>query len=710
MYDAVIVGAGLAGLTAAARLGSRKVLVLEKENHCGGRVLTRQQGDVSYELGALFASPLDTGLPAEVSGTCPAVGRIGLHVGGRWIYSDTPLGCMRIAVAASPADVQSVNAFAEGKRDARQLGGDVLAVLNAFFHLTHPAPVEASIPARQRDALAAHAEGFRTEGNGSIVSRLLRELPAPVMTGAEVVRVEDEGGWVRVEYIRDGQLRVARSKAVVMATPPQQALAAVRGKNASVDDFLGSVQFLPGRVCAVGVRAADVTPFNYLVATDLPFNTVVQCRREDSDTAVLHVYYVGEKLRHPESAATGPAAPGVVDQLVAAGVLAAGTIPRFVDSHEWSGVGPAISVSPYGLPTVPFQVTPRIFLAGDYTWFDKAERFPFGMKAAVESGRRAADAAMQVLGGVAVHAASPAMAAGDVAGARRPFPLAPLVHSTVYELGDNGPVFLRHIVEGNIAYYGLVLQATGDARLAEYLVHAAVDDLWEFHTGFGVTAADSALVMEGLLETHADPRLLARSARRLVEVFYSGEEGAFATVVSGRAAYWLGVSTETTAHVAWLLQRIDAAGWREQIERSVHFVQQAQQPDGHWEGKWFPSHLVPTYYAVRLLLDAAAASSTAHASRARDYILRTQLNNGSWSHLVIDTAVAILALRRLGGADAAIERATAWLHERARIGSIAGEPVLYYWYDAEGGRKTFFCARDAGSIARAWATLAVGSK
>lgn len=709
MYDAVIVGAGLAGLTAAATLGSRKMLVLEKESHCGGRVLTRQRDDVSYDLGALFASPLDAAGPVEAGAVHPAVGRIGLHAGGRWIYGNTPLDCMRVALAGSPADLQAIAAFADGKRDARQLDGDVLDVINAFFHLTHPAPVEASIPARQRDALASHAEGFRVGGNGSIVSRMLRELPVPVMTGAEVVRVEDEGGWVRVEYIRDGQLRVARCKALVMATPPRPALAALHGKNASADDFLGSLQFLPGRVCVVGVRAVDVTPFNYLVATDLPFNTVVQCRQEGSDTAVLHLYYLGEKLRQPESPAAEPVASRAVDHLVGAGILAAGAVPLFVDVHEWSGVGPAISVSSYGRSPVPFQVSPRIFLAGDYTWFDKAERFPFGMKAAVASGKRAAAAVLQVLGTGAAPAAAPATTAGN-AEARRPFPLAPLVHSTVYELGDDGPVFLRHIVEGNIAYYGLVLQATGDARLGEYLVHVAVDDLWEFHAGFGVTAADSALVLEGLLETHADPGLLARSARRLVDVFYSGEEGAFATVVSGRAAYWLGVSTETTAHVAWLLHRIDAAAWSEQVRRSVHFVQQKQQPDGHWEGKWFPSHLIPTYYAVRLLLDAAAGSSAAHAARARDYILRTQLGNGSWSHLVIDTAVAILALRRLGGADDAIERATAWLHERAKVGSVAGEPVLYYWYDAEGGRKTFFCARDAGPIARAWATLAVGSR
>jgi monoamine oxidase len=55
-YDAVIVGAGMAGLTAARSLAEAglKVLVAEAQDRIGGRIWTRHVGDEAIELGAEF--------------------------------------------------------------------------------------------------------------------------------------------------------------------------------------------------------------------------------------------------------------------------------------------------------------------------------------------------------------------------------------------------------------------------------------------------------------------------------------------------------------------------------------------------------------------------------------------------------------------------------------------------------------------------------
>jgi monoamine oxidase len=55
-YDVVVVGAGMAGLTAARSLAEAglKVLVIEAQDRIGGRIWTRHVGDEAIELGAEF--------------------------------------------------------------------------------------------------------------------------------------------------------------------------------------------------------------------------------------------------------------------------------------------------------------------------------------------------------------------------------------------------------------------------------------------------------------------------------------------------------------------------------------------------------------------------------------------------------------------------------------------------------------------------------
>jgi monoamine oxidase len=64
--DVVVIGAGMAGLTAARALAEagQKVLLLEAQDRIGGRILTRHVGDEAIELGAEFihGRPPNSGL------------------------------------------------------------------------------------------------------------------------------------------------------------------------------------------------------------------------------------------------------------------------------------------------------------------------------------------------------------------------------------------------------------------------------------------------------------------------------------------------------------------------------------------------------------------------------------------------------------------------------------------------------------------------
>jgi monoamine oxidase len=60
LYDALIIGAGYAGLTAAFKLhqAGKKLLILEARDRVGGRVYTKHFSDGTYiDLGAQWAGP-----------------------------------------------------------------------------------------------------------------------------------------------------------------------------------------------------------------------------------------------------------------------------------------------------------------------------------------------------------------------------------------------------------------------------------------------------------------------------------------------------------------------------------------------------------------------------------------------------------------------------------------------------------------------------
>jgi renalase len=62
IYDAIIIGAGISGLSLANELVSQKknVLTLEKSKSVGGRIATRRDGEAAYDHGAQFYSKLAT--------------------------------------------------------------------------------------------------------------------------------------------------------------------------------------------------------------------------------------------------------------------------------------------------------------------------------------------------------------------------------------------------------------------------------------------------------------------------------------------------------------------------------------------------------------------------------------------------------------------------------------------------------------------------
>ncbi len=282
----------------------------------------------------------------------------------------------------------------------------------------------------------------------------------------------------------------------------------------------------------------------------------------------------------------------------------------------------------------------------------------------------------------------------------------PLVDAWVYRMTPERPQLVRRLEQGDVAFYGPILEATREADLAKYLIGSATGHLWEYQHGFGPTAEDSALVLEGLLAVGTDQAVLDRSAERLVEAYFDAGTGAFHTVHGGRARYWAGPSVDATAHVGWLLWRLDAARWRAEIAACRAFLRAQRDPSGCWRGHWFPSVTLTTFLAARLLV--TAGDDVTLLNDTRHLLAETQRDDGSWGGGAVDTAFAIRALRALDARPDAVARGRRWLAAQRGAEGWAGEPLLYYTMDTDDPDvRFFFHCVDKGAVTSAWATLAL---
>jgi hypothetical protein len=234
-----------------------------------------------------------------------------------------------------------------------------------------------------------------------------------------------------------------------------------------------------------------------------------------------------------------------------------------------------------------------------------------------------------------------------------------------------------------------------------------------------VTSDDTVLACEGLLAAGASNATLEPSLRRLVELFYEPEAGAFMALspqrrevkscAQGRADYWCGPSLDATAQAAWLLHTVLPGQYSELVAACGRFVARAQRPDGSFSGLWFPTTVLTTWHASRLLA-ALGPEHAASVESARDFIAKGQGQDGSWSGSVIETAAGVLGLQLLEPGAIGIAAARRWIESRRQEGGAwPGEPLLYYWFEISPGQRLFFHCRDRGRVTSAWAKLALST-
>ena len=290
-YEAVIVGAGIAGLTAAWTLRDRRILVLEATDRVGGRFRSEPRGPYWLNLGAhLFPGPgslldrlvQETGLETRI---IPG-NRMGLAFQGRVVASGRPetypfrlplswgarmsfvrAGLrLRSAVrehirVARPRPGESADAtrarlvaYRNDETFAAYLGDlhpDVAAIFRAIAERAAAEPEELSAGAGA--ALFALVWGDEKTGaarnliGGSALlpQALAHRLGDRVLTGAVVDEVAPTTDGVRVRLGRQGVATTVSADYAIVATPAPVTRAIVHHLPQDTADALASIPYGP---------------------------------------------------------------------------------------------------------------------------------------------------------------------------------------------------------------------------------------------------------------------------------------------------------------------------------------------------------------------------------------------------------------------------------------------------------------------------------
>ncbi len=398
--DVIIVGTGLAGLSGAYALRDKDIIVLEQKKNAGGRVLTREKMGVSYEIGAVFAIE-PTFFPVGIAPP-PLIeehGVIGVCSKGHTWFGKSVVECLE-KIDFRNNEIEEITAFVNGgANDISDLSPSSYKLLNAFFQLIHPGEMGEYIPQRRLDAFQVFQMGHYETGNGALIAGLVEGISSRLRCGVRVLSIDDQGRNVIVTVNENGQIKHLYSKAVICSIPPHEASRVITHAEPPCRLFLDGIRYGTGSLCVLAMPEKLIPEFSYIATPDLATSTVVRQKTVVDGFVLLYFYFMGIKsvpVRKFHAKEMVKMALQTLDALGFGNFR--GEQTKVADYHHWDMISPIISEESYGAwAAEKLYPSQRVFLAGDYTHVDINRLMPYGMSAAISSGKRAAEQVQHLL-------------------------------------------------------------------------------------------------------------------------------------------------------------------------------------------------------------------------------------------------------------------------------------------------------------------------
>ncbi|HEU0336218.1 MAG TPA: NAD(P)/FAD-dependent oxidoreductase [Gaiellaceae bacterium] len=444
MPEVIVVGGGVAGLTAAWELRDRDVLLLEADERVGGRIRSERRGDYWLNFGAhVFGGPTSAtgrllsalGVDARpVPGRLAAVSlngkvvssgpvesfplRLPLRLGDRLALVRAGvklrLAVRRYAAVAAPREGESA-----AERQLRLLeflddrsfatfAGRLPADVDALFRCTltrssgEPEDLAAGYGVGYFHLVWNRDSGLSRNlvgGSSTLVDALAAALGERVRTGCRITSVERSGEGARVRWVDGGGEHELDCRAVVVATPAYATRELVRGLPADTAAALEAIPYGPYVVGAFQTSERGPMPWDDIYALATPkrsfgmlFNTanVLRAGEPRRPGGSLMVYAAADLARRLAGLDDDEVAERFLADLhdlypETRGIVAETVIRRWPRGLPYPRPGRSLLQ-----PALTPSLAP-VFLAGDYlgTWYTET---------AVQTGAAAAAAARLLRG------------------------------------------------------------------------------------------------------------------------------------------------------------------------------------------------------------------------------------------------------------------------------------------------------------------------